>query len=92
MVGATVEDQQTGRKTDVYARIVINATGPFADSVRCGIMPCPELTPFRGYFLATAQAFGVGSSQDQRHRCRRQGTWAASPLRSSSAKPIVAAR
>ena len=33
VVGATVEDQQTGRKTDVHARIVINATGPFADSV-----------------------------------------------------------
>jgi hypothetical protein len=34
VVGATVEDQQTGRKTDVHARVVINATGPFADSVR----------------------------------------------------------
>ncbi len=36
VVGATIEDQQTGRKTDVHARIVINATGPFADSVRSG--------------------------------------------------------
>ena len=36
VVGATVEDQQTGRKTDVHARVVINATGPFADSVRNG--------------------------------------------------------
>ena len=41
VVGATVEDQQTGRKTDVHARIVINATGPFADQVRG-----PKHTPF----------------------------------------------
>lgn len=34
MVGATVKDGLSGKKTDVYARSVVNAAGPFSDEVR----------------------------------------------------------
>lgn len=34
VTGASVRDALTGRTTDVYARQVINATGPFADGLR----------------------------------------------------------
>ena len=34
MIGATVRDALGRRQYDVYARQVINATGPFADSIR----------------------------------------------------------
>ena len=34
VIGARVQDVLTGKTTDVYASVVINATGPFADSIR----------------------------------------------------------
>jgi hypothetical protein len=34
VVGAVCRDTLTGEETPVYARVVINATGPFVDSVR----------------------------------------------------------
>ena len=34
VVGAVVEDQQSGKRHEVHARVVINAAGPFSDSVR----------------------------------------------------------
>ncbi|KAK9808809.1 hypothetical protein WJX72_004100 [[Myrmecia] bisecta] len=34
VIGATVRDNLTGHQQDVYARVVINATGPFVDEVR----------------------------------------------------------
>ena len=34
VVGAAVRDQLTGREQEVYARTVINATGPFSDELR----------------------------------------------------------
>ncbi len=34
VIGARCRDRATGAETDVYARLVINATGAFADDVR----------------------------------------------------------
>ena len=34
VVGARVRDNMTGKEQDVYARVVLNATGPFADEIR----------------------------------------------------------
>ena len=34
VVGAVVEDQQSGKRHEVHARVIINAAGPFSDSVR----------------------------------------------------------
>ncbi|GAB4813967.1 hypothetical protein N2152v2_001013 [Parachlorella kessleri] len=34
VVGARVRDNMTGKEQDVYARVVLNATGPFADDIR----------------------------------------------------------
>ena len=34
IIGADVKDTLTGRRTQVYAKQVINATGPFTDSLR----------------------------------------------------------
>ncbi len=34
VVGVRCEDVLTGQSTDVYARVVVNATGPFLDGVR----------------------------------------------------------
>lgn len=32
--GVTVRDNMTGKETDVHAKCIINATGPFTDSIR----------------------------------------------------------
>lgn len=37
VIGVTVKDMLSGKTMDVYARVVINATGPFVDSVRSDI-------------------------------------------------------
>jgi glycerol-3-phosphate dehydrogenase len=34
VVGVRCRDRMTGQETDVYARVVVNATGAFADDVR----------------------------------------------------------
>ena len=34
VIGARIRDRASGAETDVYARVVINATGAFADDVR----------------------------------------------------------
>eukprot|EP00951_Prasinocladus_malaysianus_P046701 scaffold647881_cov46-Prasinocladus_malaysianus.AAC.1 len=34
VIGANVKDLERGRKFSIYAKVVINATGPFVDSVR----------------------------------------------------------
>lgn len=34
VVGAVVKDMLTQKEQEVYARVVINATGPFVDSIR----------------------------------------------------------
>ncbi len=74
MVGATIEDQQTGRKTDVHARIVINATGPFADSVCSeGLQYSPEVITLGAAYLLPLPL--SRTTHDSRHLpglpCRR---------------------
>ena len=34
VIGLRVKDKQTGKHSDVYAKVVLNATGPFADGLR----------------------------------------------------------
>lgn len=34
IVGAALQDQETGLRTNVYAKVVVNAAGPFTDSIR----------------------------------------------------------
>ena len=34
IVGCRVKDTLTGKQHDVYAKMVINATGPFSDGIR----------------------------------------------------------
>jgi glycerol-3-phosphate dehydrogenase len=34
VVGVRCRDKESGRATDVYAKVVLNATGPFADQLR----------------------------------------------------------
>ena len=48
VVGALVEDQLSGRSFPVHARAVINATGPFVDSVR----PACKLVMLRPHQLS----------------------------------------
>lgn len=59
VIGAEVKDNLSGKKTHVYAKQVINATGPFADSLRqmsdpskpsiimpsAGMLASPRLNP-----------------------------------------------
>lgn len=33
-MGCRVKDNLTGKQHDVYAKLVINATGPFSDDIR----------------------------------------------------------
>ena len=50
--GATLADAQTGEQTDVVARFVVNATGPWADRVRAlGGLEGALLAPSRGTHL-----------------------------------------
>lgn len=34
-IGARVRDTLSGKVVDTYAKVVINATGPFTDDIRC---------------------------------------------------------
>lgn len=34
VIGAKVKDAETGAVTSVYAKVVVNATGPFTDGIR----------------------------------------------------------
>lgn len=51
VVGATIEDLASGRAADVRARVVINATGVFADELRAAIGERARLRPLRGSHL-----------------------------------------
>jgi glycerol-3-phosphate dehydrogenase len=52
---AYVEDIVTGRQQRVAARMFINATGVFADSLRAGLHEPPKLRPLRGSHLVVAR-------------------------------------
>lgn len=60
--GACVRDMINGESIEVEARVVINATGPFADSVRRMEMPqaAPLLQPSRGTHLAFDKTWTPG--------------------------------
>lgn len=49
--GAVVRDELTGQEVEVPAKVVINATGAFADRLRQEIGESPRLRPLRGGHL-----------------------------------------
>ncbi len=73
VAGVAVRDRVTGRTLEVPARVVINATGPWADRVR-GWLPAPaRMRPLRGIHLLfpherfpLSQAVGFFHPQDRR--------------------------
>ncbi len=56
--GATVEDAFTGARTTVRAHVVVNATGPWSDTLRRLDQPdaAPLLRPTKGAHIAVPQA------------------------------------
>ncbi len=51
VVGATVADRESGRRAEVRARAVVNATGAWADELRGQVQARPMLRPMRGSHL-----------------------------------------
>ena len=49
--GAVLRDQVTGRQAEVNARVVINATGAWADGLRAKAGAAPRIRPLRGSHL-----------------------------------------
>jgi len=62
--GAIFEDRETGREHRVKARVVINATGPFADNLRRMDDPAaaPLISPSQGIHLVFDKSFLPGNS------------------------------
>ena len=62
--GVVFEDIETGREHAVRARVVINATGPFTDTVRRMDDPAasPMITPSQGIHLVLDKSFLPGAS------------------------------
>lgn len=62
--GAVLCDRESGREHRVAARVVINATGPFADAVRRLDRPAapPVIAPSQGSHLVLERAFLPGGS------------------------------
>ena len=55
VVGVVLQDRETGRKKSVRAKIVINATGAWADDLRQKVDQEPRLRPLRGSHLIFPQ-------------------------------------
>ncbi|WP_420643558.1 glycerol-3-phosphate dehydrogenase/oxidase [Candidatus Leptofilum sp.] len=55
VVGAMLQDRESGRKKAVRAKIVINATGAWADDLRQKVDQEPKLRPLRGSHLIFPQ-------------------------------------
>ena len=55
VVGVKLQDRETGRETAVRAKIVINATGAWADDLRQKVDQEPRLRPLRGSHLIFPQ-------------------------------------
>ncbi len=51
VVGVRLHDETTGRRADVYGRVVINATGAWADELRRQAGAAPRMRPLRGSHL-----------------------------------------
>jgi glycerol-3-phosphate dehydrogenase len=73
VVGAFIQDRETGQSTEVRARVVINATGVWADRLRGEVGGKPMLRPLRGshlifplWRLPVAQSVGFMHPQDGR--------------------------
>ncbi len=71
--GLTLQDVETGRQTDVFARAVINATGAWADRLREQVDGEKKIRPLRGshlvfpsWRLPVAQAVSFLHPLDQR--------------------------
>jgi glycerol-3-phosphate dehydrogenase len=62
--GIVAADQETGQEWTIAARVVINATGPFSDSVRRLAEPgvSPLIAPSQGIHLVFDQSFLPGDS------------------------------
>ncbi|HQR07376.1 MAG TPA: glycerol-3-phosphate dehydrogenase/oxidase [Gemmatales bacterium] len=62
--GMKVLDAESGRQTDVHAKVVINAAGPFCDSIRRLADPAAEqmIAPSRGIHLVIDRSFLPGDS------------------------------
>ena len=64
VTGVRVRDLETGREHDVLGRVVINATGPFTDSVRRLDDPRAEpiIAPSQGVHVVLDKSFLAGDS------------------------------
>jgi len=62
--GAVARDEETGQEIDARARVVVNATGPFADAVRTLADPAasPLIAPSQGIHLVFERSFLPGAS------------------------------
>ncbi|MBW2096212.1 MAG: glycerol-3-phosphate dehydrogenase/oxidase [Deltaproteobacteria bacterium] len=50
-VGVSVKDEITGKETDLFARVVVNATGVWADRLQSTRYTGPHIRPLRGSHL-----------------------------------------
>ncbi len=73
VTGVRLEDRERGRAADVAARVVVNATGAWADRLRTELGAAPRIRPLRGSHLTVpawrfplAQAVTVAHPRDQR--------------------------
>jgi len=73
VVGLRLRDEVSGKHTDVYGRVVINATGAWADRLRAQAGALPRMRPLRGshlvfprWRLPVAQAVGFLHPLDRR--------------------------
>jgi len=68
IIGAEVKDTLSGKSTQVYAKQVINATGPFTDSLRQMSDPSKPsiIMPSAGLVLSAA-CFNACCTNDQKH-------------------------
>ena len=62
--GAQARDMETGREFRISANVVINATGPFSDTIRKMADPAvtPMITPSQGIHLVFDRSFLPGNS------------------------------
>lgn len=73
VVGVRLRDEVTSRRADVYGRVVVNATGAWADQLRQQAGASPRMRPLRGshlvfpdWRLPVAQAVGFLHPLDRR--------------------------
>lgn len=51
VVGVSVKDESTGKENDLFARVVVNATGVWADQLQSARYSGPHIRPLRGSHL-----------------------------------------